>query len=236
MDEINNHIDQAKEDICNSCEESGGSAVEYEGMSEGKKALIRALPLIITLVCVGLFAVGIKWVAGIFYAPHDSVVSREADGRELSIVNCGQRSSNTYYVYGEDYSFSAEELDNVGSEHTDAHHRIKPLVYFTLNEDPLDTQSMDFGVLIDSNGLFAMQIDEFVVYRLEGEYGVFAPLREFKQSATSRRNDLYVVKQLIKNDRYKGFRLPENITHDKLLSLLEKLEWQLDSEYTEDKQ
>ena len=209
-------------------------AVEYEGMSKGKAAFIKCLPLLITLACVGLFAWGVKWVAGRFYAPVDTHCTRSVGERELSVVWCEQKSSNTYYIYDEGYTFSEAELDNVGSEHTDAHQKHQPLVYFTLNEDPLDVEEMHFNLLVDANGLYALQIDEFVVYRLEGQYGVFAPLREFKDSATSHKNDLYVVRQLLKKERYKSYALPEDVTEEQLLDTLEKLEWQLDTMYAED--
>lgn len=206
---------------------------EGEGMSKPKAALIQVLPLLITLVCVGLFAWGIKIVAEKFYAPEDSCVSRTVNGEELSIVWCEQQGSNTYYLYGEEFAFSAAEYENVGAEHTEAHHKHEPRVFFTLNEDPLKLSEMPLAVLIDGNGLYAIQIDEFIVYRLEGQYGVLAPMREFKQSATLRKNDLYVVKQLIKNDRYKGYLLPEGTTAEEFRATLEKLEWQLDTEYAE---
>jgi len=209
-------------------------AVEYEDMPKGKAAFIKCLPLIITLTCVGLFALGVKWIAGIFYAPEDTHYTRAVGETELSVVWCEQQGSNTYYVYDEGYVFSEAELDNVGSEHTEAHQKHEPLVYFTLNEDPLDVDTMSLNVLVDGNGLYALQIDEFVVYRLEGQYGVFAPLREFKESATSHKNDLYVVKQLIKNERYKNFAMPEGSTSEDLLELLEKLEWKMDTMYAED--
>ena len=79
-----------------------------------------------------------------------------------------------------------------------------------------------------------MQFGEFVLYRLEGQYGVFAPLREYKESATSRKNDLYVVRQLLKDDNYKEFDLPEWESEKELVEQLEKIEWYLDNEYNED--
>ena len=214
--------------------ENSTVATEYEGMSKGKATFIKLLPMLITLACVGLFAWGIKWVAGIFYAPDDFHYTRSIGETKFNIVWCEQQSSNTYYVYDEGFTFNDSELDNVGAEHTDAHQKYEPLVYFTLNIDPLDVDTMKFNILIDGNGLYAMQIGEFVVYRLEGEYGVFAPLREYKESATSRKNDLYVVKQLLKKERYLTFDLPETMTDEDFLETLEKLEWKLETEYDED--
>ena len=42
---------------------------EYTGMSKGKAAFLKILPMLIVLVCTGLFMWGIKFVIGIFYAP-----------------------------------------------------------------------------------------------------------------------------------------------------------------------
>lgn len=209
--------------------------IEYADMPKGKEALIKALPLIITLVCVGLFAWGVKAIAGIFYAPDDTHYTRTIGEDAFSIVHCEQQGSNTYYVYDEGFTFSEQALDNVGAEHTDAHNEYKPLVFFTLNEDPLDVEGMAFDLLVDGNGLYALQLDEFIVYRLEGQYGVIAPLREYKQSATSTKNDCFVIRQLLKKERYKNYSLPDDITQDEFLERLEKLEWQLDTEYAEDK-
>ena len=91
-----------------------------------------------------------------------------------------------------------------------------------------------FRTLFSGSGLNVYQFGEFVVYRLEGEYGVFAPLREYKESATKRKNDLYVVRQLLKNERYKNFELPSWETEADFLKNLEKIEWHLDAEYNED--
>ena len=73
-----------------------------------------------------------------------------------------------------------------------------------------------------------------MIYKLEGEYGVFAPLRDYGESTTKRKNDLYVVRQLLKNDRWKEFVLPDWESSDEFHEKLEKLEWHLDTEYNED--
>ena len=83
------------------------------------------------------------------------------------------------------------------------------------------------------NALKVYQFGEFILYRLEGQYGVFAPLRDYTESATSRKNDLYVVRQLLKNDAWKGFVMPYE-TVDNFQTILERLEWHLDTEYVED--
>jgi len=107
----------------------------------------------------------------------------------------------------------------------------EPLAIFTLNETPLNMDNTTVKTLFSGNGLNAYQFGEFVVYRLEGEYGVFAPLREYKESTTKRKNDLYVIRQLLKNDRYKEFDLPSWETEDEFYDKLEKIEWYLDAEY-----
>lgn len=211
-------------------ENDGGTVTEYEGMSKGKEAFLKALPLIITLTCVGLFALGIKWVAGMFYTPVDTL--HEKNG--FQIVHCYQNPSNTYYIYGEEFVFSEADYENVANEHENAHFAHVPLAYFILNESELDLDKTAVKTLHEGNGVYIMQFGEFVLYRLEGQYGVFAPLRNYEESTTSRKNDLYVIRQLLKNDRYKQFELPEDISEAKFLEMLEKIEWYLDTEYEED--
>ena len=65
---------------------------------------------------------------------------------------------------------------------------------------------------------------------------MFAPLRDYKESTTSRKNDLYVVRQLMKTESYKFFELPVDSeeTEQDFLKRLEKIEWYLDAEYNED--
>ncbi len=207
---------------------------EYEGMPKWKENLFRVLPLVITLTCVGLFALGIKWVAGIFYTPTDTLYEKY-DGIDVyNIVHCYQNPSSTYYIYGEDFLFNATDYEDVGSAHEDAHFAHVPEVYFILNETALDMEQVTVKKLHEGNGLIVFQFDEFVLYRLEGQYGVFAPLRDYEESATSRKNDLYVVRQLLKEDRYYRFKLPDGMTAEQFLEKLEKLEWHLDTEYIED--
>lgn len=207
---------------------------EYEGMPKWKAALLKALPLIITLACVGIFAWGIKAVIGYFYAPKDTLFTRDIGGEKYTIVQCYQNPSSHFYIYGEGFEFIEEEYDNVAGEHDDAHFARFPLVYFILNETAPDVDSTALNKLIDGNGLYVMQFGEFVLYRLEGQYGVFAPLRDYDKSTTSRKNDLYVIRQLMKNDVYKQFELPAEISQAEFLAKLEKIEWHLDTEYIED--
>ena len=225
-------MDENKNEIT---EQTAPAAVnEYEGMPKWKSNLIKVLPLLITLACVGLFAWGIKTVIGIFYAPSDTVYQRETGGEKFTIVQCFQNPSSHFYIYDSDFTYNEESYDNVAGEHDDAHFAEYPLVYFILNETAPDVNTIEFTKLIDSNGLYAMQFGEFVLYRLEGQYGVFAPLRDYDKSATSRKNDLYVIRQLMKNDRYLAFDLPDEMTAEEFLAKLEKIEWHLDTEYIED--
>lgn len=231
MDEMDN---MDEKDIEKTGQDAPEAADEYEGMSKGKAAFLKCLPLIITLACVGLFAWGVKALIGVFYAPKDTVYQREINGDSYTIVQCYQNPSSTFYIYDGSYTYDEQLHDNVAGEHEDAHFSGYPLVYFILNETAPDVESVSFTKLAESNGLFCMQFDEFVLYRLEGQYGVFAPLRDYKESATSRKNDLYVVRQLLKDDRYKAFQLPDDVTEAQFLEKLEKLEWHLDAQYVED--
>lgn len=200
-------------------------------MSKAKELFLKCLPMLIVLVSTGLFMFLIKFVIGIFYAPKDTVTEVEYAGSEFTVVQCYQNPSSYYYIYGGDYTFDEEKFDNVASEHNDTHIQDKPLAYFVLNETPLNLDGIKIKTLIDTNSLYVLQFDEFVLYKLEGQYGVFAPLREYKESATSRKNDLYVIRQLLKNDRYLEFDLPDWESEEEFLAQLEKIEWYLDAEY-----
>lgn len=206
---------------------------EYTGMSKWKAALLKCLPLIIVLVCTGLFMWGIKAVIGIFYEPHDEVFVKENGNEKYVVVKCFQNPSSYFYVYDEDFVFNEAEYDNVAGEHNDAHLLKVPEVYFVLNETAPDMETTTVKLLLEGNGLKVFQFGEFILYRLEGQYGVFAPLREYTDSATSRKNDLYVVRQLLKNDAYKGFEMPYE-KDESFQDILEHLEWHLDTEYVED--
>ncbi len=209
--------------------------IEYEGMPKWKESFLKVLPLLLTLAFVGLFALGIKWVAGIFYAPEDTLHTVAGESGSYAIVHCSQNRSNAYYIYNaEGFEFLEEEYEDVGSAHEDAHFARVPEVYFILNESALNLEETAIGKLCEGNGLVVFQFGEFVLYRLEGQYGVFAPLRDYTVSATSRKNDLYVIRQLLKQDRYLGFRLPDDISQEDFRAALEKLEWHLDTEYVED--
>ena len=230
MDENKNLPKEIEEDTAALTLESDGTVTEYEGMSKKKEAFLKALPLLITLVCVGIFALGIKWVAGMFYTPVDTLYEKNG----FKIIHCYQNPSNTYYVYGESFEFVESEYENVANEHENAHFAHVPLVYFILNESELPLDKTVVKTLYEGNGVYVMQFGEFVLYRLEGQYGVFAPLRNYEESTTSRKNDLYVIRQLLKDDRYKQYELPEGTSQAKFLEMLEKIEWYLDTEYEED--
>ena len=72
---------------------------EYTGMSKGKAAFLKILPMLIVLVCTGLFMWGIKFVIGIFYAPHDEVFTKRDGDVTYTIVKCYQNPSSYFYVY-----------------------------------------------------------------------------------------------------------------------------------------
>ncbi|MBE6889227.1 MAG: hypothetical protein E7485_04355 [Ruminococcaceae bacterium] len=230
MDENKKLPEEIEEDTAEVIPKSDGTVTEYEGMSKKKEAFLKALPLLITLVCVGIFALGIKWVAGMFYTPVDTLYEKNG----FKIVHCYQNPSNTYYVYNESFEFVESEYENVANEHENAHFAHAPLVYFILNESELPLDKTVVKMLYEGNGVYVMQFGEFVLYRLEGQYGVFAPLRNYEESATSRKNDLYVIRQLLKEDRYKQYELPEGTSEAQFLEMLEKIEWYLDTEYEED--
>ena len=203
-------------------------------MSKGKAAFLKILPMLIVLVCTGLFMWGIKFVIGIFYAPHDEVFTKRDGDITYTIVKCYQNPSSYFYVYNsEEFTFNEADYDSVAGEHNDAHLLKVPEVYFVLNESAPDMETTTVKLLSEGNALKVYQFGEFILYRLEGQYGVFAPLRDYTESATSRKNDLYVVRQLLKNDAWKGFVMPYE-TVDNFQTILERLEWHLDTEYVED--
>lgn len=203
-------------------------------MSKFKKALIKCLPMLIVLVSTGIFIFLIKWVIGIFYEPKDTVYIKENGEEKFVVIQCYQNPSSHYYVLPGYFNYDEANYTNVASEHDKIHLRDNPLAIFTLNETPVVMDKTTVKTLISSNGLNVYQFGEFVLYRLEGEYGVFAPLREYKESATNRKNDLYVVRQLLKDERYKRFELPTWETETDFLKNLERIEWYLTSEYNED--
>lgn len=237
MDELNEKNDLPTEEE-NTAPEADNSADvqdgEYTGMSKAKAAFLKLLPMLIVLACTGLFMWGIKAVIGVFYAPHDEVYYRTVGEEKYTIVKCYQNPSSYFYVYNSDaFTYNESDYDNVAGEHNDAHLTKVPEVYFVLNETAPDIDSTTIKLLCSGNGLKVFQFGEFVLYRLEGQYGVFAPLREYTESATDRKNDLYVVRQLLKNDNWQGFEMPYR-TDESFQGILEKLEWHLDTEYVED--
>lgn len=199
-----------------------------------KRGFLKCLPMLIVLVSTVIFAGAIKLVIGIFYKPVDSVYEKEYGDEKYVVVQCYQRPASHYYVLPGDFRFDGSRYQNAASAHDHEHLKDEPLAMFTLNETPLDMENTTVKLLFKSSGISVFQFGEFVIYRLEGEYGVFAPLREYKESATKRKNDLYVVRQLLKNDRYKDFDLPSWENKDEFYDKLEKIEWYLDTEY-EDK-
>ncbi len=207
---------------------------EYTGMPKWKAGLLKCLPMLIVLACTGLFIFGIKAVIGIFYKPHDELFTKTDNGTEYTIVKCYQNPTSYFYVYDSDkFQWNEAEYDNVAGEHNDAHLHKVPEVYFVLNESAPDMDNTTVKLLVEGNGLKVFQFGEFILYRLEGQYGVFAPLRDYTESATDRKNDLYVVRQLMKNDNWQGFEMPYR-EDESFYDILEKLEWHLDNQYGED--
>jgi hypothetical protein len=203
-------------------------------MSKIKDIFLKCLPMIIVLVSTGIFAFLIKWVISIFYAPNDTVYEKTYGDEKFVVVQCYQTPSSYYYIYDGDFVYVDENYDNVAGEHNNAHINANPITYFVLNETALNMDNVTVKTVMEGNGLTVMQFGEFILYRLEGQYGVFAPLREYSESTTSRKNDLYVVRQLLKNDNYKNIDLPDWEPEDEFLAQLEKIEWYLDTQYVED--
>ncbi|MGN0680301.1 MAG: hypothetical protein ACI4JS_11600 [Oscillospiraceae bacterium] len=203
-------------------------------MSKFKELFLKCLPMLIVLVSTGLFMFAIKLVIGIFYEPKDTVYEKTYGEEKFVVVQCYQTPSSMFYVYEGDFSFDESKLTNKATEHNKIHMNDKPRALFTLNEPAPDMEDTVVKTLFTSNGLDVLQFGEFVIYKLEGEYGVFAPLREYKESATKRKNDLYVVRQMLKNDRWKAFDLPTWESSEDFLKQLEKIEWHLDAEHAED--
>ena len=202
-------------------------------MSKFKSAFIKCLPLLIVLVSTGIFMFAVKLVIGIFYAPKDTVYIKEYGDDKFTVIQCYQNPASHYYLLPGNFSFDESKYKDVASEHDRTHMKDEPLAIFTLNEPPLDMDSTTVKLLFSGNGVQAYQFGEFIIYRLEGEYGVFAPLREYKESATNRKNDLFVVRQLMKGDRRDAFDLPSWETKEEFYKKLETIEWYLDAEYEE---
>lgn len=203
-------------------------------MSKFKELFLKCLPMLIVLVSTGVFMFAIKLVIGIFYEPKDTVYEKTYGDEKFVVVQCYQTPSTMFYVYDGAFVFDETRLTNKATEHNRIHVKDAPRALFTLNEPAPDVEDTVVKTLFTGNALDVIQFGEFVIYKLEGEYGVFAPLREYKESATKRKNDLYVVRQLLKNDRWKAFDLPEWEKPDDFLEHLERIELYLDAEYAED--
>lgn len=203
-------------------------------MSKFKEYFLKCLPMLIVLVSTGIFIFAIKLVIGIFYEPKDTVYEKTCGEEKFVVVQCYQNPSSMFYVYDGSFVFDESRLNNKATEHNKIHIKDAPRALFTLNEPAPDIEETTVKTLFTANGLDVIQFGEFVIYKLEGEYGVFAPLREYKESATKRKNDLYVVRQLMKNDRWKAFDLPTWEKPEEFYEQLEKIEWYLDAEHMED--
>ncbi len=196
-----------------------------------KRVFLKCLPMLIVLVSTGIFIFAIKFVIGIFYEPKDTVYKTEYNGEKFTVVQCYQNPASHYYLLPEDFEFDESRYKKAASEHDRIHYADAPLAIFTLNETPLNMDNTVVKTLISSTGLRAYQFGEFVIYKLEGEFGVFAPLRNYSESATKRKNDLYVIRQLLKKERWKAFELPSWESAEEFVEKLEEIEWYLDAEY-----
>ena len=199
-----------------------------------KELFLKCLPMLIVLVSTGIFIFAIKFVIGIFYAPKDTVYVKDNGNEKFTVIQCYQNPSSHYYLLPGNFKYDETKYKDVASEHDKIHMSDEPLAIFTLNETPLDMGNTTVKTLFSGNGVTAYQFGEFIIYRLEGQYGVFAPLREYKESTTNRKNDLYVVRQLMKKDRYKEYELPNWESEEEFLEKLELIELHLDAEYNED--
>ena len=196
-----------------------------------KRAFLKCLPMLIVLVSTGIFIFAVKFVVGIFYEPKDTVYRTECGGERFTVIQCAQSSSSSFYLLPADFEFDEKRYSKAASEHDKIHYSDKPLAIFTLNEAPPDVDVITVKTLISGTGLRAYQFGEFVIYDLEGEYGVFAPLRNYSEASTKRKNDLYVIRQLLKKDRWQEFDLPSWESEEDFLENLEEIEWYLDAEY-----
>lgn len=199
-----------------------------------KRGFLKCLPMLIVLVSTGIFIFAIKFVIGIFYEPKDTVYHKEYGDERFVVVQCYQNPSSHYYLMPADFEFDESRYKKAASEHDRIHYADAPLAIFTLNETPLNMDNTTVKTLISSTGLRVYQFGEFVIYKLEGEFGVFAPLRNYSESATKRKNDLYVIRQLLKKERWKAFDLPDWESAEEFEEKLERLELYLDAEYNED--
>lgn len=196
-----------------------------------KSAFLKCLPMLIVLVSTGIFIFAIKLVVGFFYEPKDTAYKTEFDGERFTVIQCTQSSTTSFYLLPADFEFKSERYSKAASEHDRIHYSDEPLAIFTLNEPPPDVNGITVKTLISSTGLRVYQFGEFVIFNLEGEYGVFAPLRNYSEASTKRKNDLYVIRQLLKKDRWQEFDLPDWESEEDFLKNLEEIEWYLDSEY-----
>lgn len=183
---------------------------EYTGMSKGKAAFLKILPMLIVLVCTGLFMWGIKFVIGIFYAPHDEVFTKESGTEKYVVVQCTTGQKNEYYLYDSTFVYNEEDYNNVAGEHEKAHTAHIPLAGITLPSGSVDVENAAVKLLTEGNGVTAYQFGEFIIYRLEGEYGSFAPLREYSEAIITKNKDKdkLVIRQILKNEAWKDFEMP----------------------------
>lgn len=182
---------------------------EYTGMSKGKAAFLKILPMLIVLVCTGLFMWGIKFVIGIFYAPQDEVFTVENGTEKYVVVQC-TTDKVEYYLYDGDFVYNKEDYNNVAGDHEKAHTAHVPLAGFYLPSGSVDVENSTIKLLTKGNGITAYQFDEYIIYRQEGAYGAFAPLREYSEAIITKNKDKdkLVIRQILKNEAWKDFEMP----------------------------
>lgn len=202
---------------------------EYTGMPKWKAAFLKCLPLIIVLVCTGLFMWGIKAVIGIFYAPHDEVFVKENGNEKYVVVQCTTGQKNEYFLYDGDFEYNESEYDNVANEHREAHIFHVPLAGIELPSGSVDVENSTVKLLVEGNGVKAYQFGEFIIYKLDGEYGSFAPLREYSEAIITKykNRDKLVISQILKKEAWKDFEMPyrRDENFEKILDdLVDKIE------------
>lgn len=137
-----------------------------------KELFLKCLPMLIVLVSTGIFIFAIKFVIGLFYAPKDTVYVKDNGAEKFTVIQCYQNPSSHYYLLPGDFQYDETKYKDVASEHDKIHMRDEPLAIFTLNETPLDIENSTIKTLFTGNGVNAYQFGEFIIYKLEGQYGI----------------------------------------------------------------
>ena len=223
MDELNETKNTAE------ATEPESSEREYSGMSRGKAAFIKLLPMLIVLASTGLFMWGIKFVIGIFYAPHDEVFAKEYGSEKYTVVQCTTGQKNEYFLYDSGFVYNEADYNNVADEHEKAHTAYAPLAGITLPNGSVDVETAVVRKLVEGNGVTAYQFGEFIIYRQEGQYGSLAPLRDYSEAIITKNKDKdkLVIRQILKTGAWEYFEMPyrKDESFEKILDdLVDKIE------------